>query len=60
MAKRSDLRQLIEKGERPPYPIIISNPTISEVLDNLNKADLGVFLFFAALGRKKELFKSSI
>ena len=48
--KRFDNRFVIDKGERPPYPIIQSNPTTMEVVHNLNKADLGIILFVAAIG----------
>jgi hypothetical protein len=38
------------KGERPPYPIIISNATFSDVFWNMNRADLGIFLFSIPIG----------
>ena len=34
----------MKKGERPPYPIIISNASFADVFWNMNKADLGIFL----------------
>ncbi len=48
--KRFDNRYTIAKGERPPYPIINSNPTFKEVLLNYNKADLGILFAFTVAG----------
>jgi len=48
--KKRDTRTILDKGERPPYPIILSNATMFDVIGNLNKADLGFVLFFAAIG----------
>jgi hypothetical protein len=48
--KRFDNRFLLNAGERPPYPIILDNPTVSQVLRNFNKADYSILLFFTALG----------
>lgn len=53
MIKRFDNRYVLDKGERPPYPVIISNPKISDVVGNLNRADFGIVLFFAAVGKIK-------
>ncbi|KRX10057.1 hypothetical protein PPERSA_08460 [Pseudocohnilembus persalinus] len=50
MLKRWDNRFVIDKGERPPYPVIMGNPTFTDVFCNLNKADLGIFLFFGVVG----------
>lgn len=53
------LQVLYNVGERPPYPVIISKPTVGEVylydilekvLRNLNKADFGLFATVAFLG----------
>ena len=41
---------LVKYDQRPPYPIIIDNPTSSQVFHNLNKSDLLVCTFFVALG----------
>jgi len=32
LIKRRDNRYLIEVGERPPYPIIIDNPCVKDIL----------------------------
>lgn len=48
--KRFDNRFLLDKGERPPYPVMISNPTTTDVVRNLNKADFGIFFGFAVIG----------
>ena len=53
---RENRDALIPKGERPPYPIIVSNPTLGQAIGNLNKADLGIFLALFALGIIKNLF----
>ena len=37
--------QIYRFDERPPYPVIISDPTIYQVLCNLNKSDFLVYLF---------------
>eukprot|EP01017_Pseudomicrothorax_dubius_P040870 TRINITY_DN6477_c0_g1_i1.p1 TRINITY_DN6477_c0_g1~~TRINITY_DN6477_c0_g1_i1.p1 ORF type:complete len:118 (+),score=10.35 TRINITY_DN6477_c0_g1_i1:171-524(+) len=42
--KRFDSRFTLTHGDRPPYPVIIDNPTLGEVIRNLNRADLGLFL----------------
>lgn len=47
---RENRDALIQKGERPPYPIIVSNPTLGQAIGNLNKADLGIFLALFVLG----------
>eukprot|EP01015_Nassula_variabilis_P026511 TRINITY_DN530_c0_g1_i9.p3 TRINITY_DN530_c0_g1~~TRINITY_DN530_c0_g1_i9.p3 ORF type:complete len:155 (+),score=17.60 TRINITY_DN530_c0_g1_i9:92-556(+) len=46
---RRDNRYIISAGERPPYPIIISNPTFTQVLRNMNRADLGIIIGFVLL-----------
>lgn len=50
MFKRFDNRFLLDKGERPPYPVIISNPTLTDVFSNMNKADAGIVLGFCIIG----------
>ncbi|CAD8166856.1 unnamed protein product [Paramecium octaurelia] len=44
------LQMLYNVGERPPYPVIISKPTVGDVLRNLNKADFGLFATVSFLG----------
>ena len=39
---------MIRYEERPPYPIINSIPSIRDVMNNINKAD--VMLYFSMLG----------
>jgi hypothetical protein len=34
---------ILNYDERPPYPILISNPTIKQVIANMNKSDFLVF-----------------
>lgn len=41
---------LIKPEERPPYPIIISDPLFSEVFYNLNKSDVLLGLTFVGAG----------
>ena len=48
--KRRDNRYLLERGEKPPYPIIIDDPCLKDIIVNLNKADLGIVLFFTLIG----------
>ena len=48
--KRIDGRAGLINGQRPPYPIIIDNPTCSDVFWNLNRADLGLVLAFTVIG----------
>jgi hypothetical protein len=36
--------------ERPPYPILIDNPFISQVLENMNKSDILLGLSWVGLG----------
>ena len=43
-------KPIIEKGERPPYPIVNYNPNIEEVFNNWNKADTGILLAFSLVG----------
>ena len=50
MIKRRNNRILLEAGEKPPYPIIIDNPCLKDIFVNLNKADLGIVLFFTLMG----------
>ena len=48
--KKLNNRGVIGNDQRPPYPIIIDNPTVSQVFYNLNKSDLLVCAFFVAMG----------
>ena len=43
---------IIPCDQRPPYPILISNPSLRQVLGNLNKSDLLVYtaIFFTGFG----------
>ena len=50
LLKRPDNRILLDAGERPPYPIIIPQPSIREILANLNRADLGILLIYTLIG----------
>lgn len=36
--------------ERPPYPVLISNPTLSQCLANVNKSDVLVYFSFLSAG----------
>lgn len=36
--------------ERPPYPILVDDPTVREVLNNINKSDVLVGLTFVSAG----------
>ena len=40
--------QLYRFEERPPYPVLISDPSINQVLINLNKSD--ILLYFTVMG----------
>jgi hypothetical protein len=53
--KKIGTGSLLKYDQRPPYPIIIDNPTHTEVFNNLNKSDLLVGMTFVAAG-----FTSSI
>jgi hypothetical protein len=44
--------------ERPPYPILIDDPSISQVFQNLNKSDFLVALSFVGLGFLNSIFIS--
>lgn len=37
--------QIYRNDERPPYPVLISNPTIYQVLYNMNKSDFLLYFF---------------
>jgi hypothetical protein len=37
--------QIYRSDERPPYPVLISDPTINQVLSNMNKSDFLVYSF---------------
>ena len=43
--RSKDGRTVYHIGDRPPYPVINSSPDLLDVLENLNAADFGVFLF---------------
>jgi hypothetical protein len=49
---------LLSYDQRPPYPIIIDNPTISEVFYNLNKSDMLLSCTFIACGFAASLIAS--
>ena len=55
--KIRDFKPILEKGERPPYPMIIHNPTLGEVTHNWNKADTGIFIAFAISGTHSKNLK---
>lgn len=38
-------------GERPPYPIMSSDPNFREIVNNLNRADFGLFCSTLALSK---------
>lgn len=57
--KRRDQRYTRGAGERPPYPIIIDEPSIGETLRNFNRADLGLVVIFTAIGTLSQHSKSS-
>lgn len=44
--------------ERPPYPILISNPTIKQVFANMNKSDFLIFLISQFVGFSSCMFFS--
>jgi hypothetical protein len=37
--------QLYRYEERPPYPVLISDPTVGQVLTNMNKSDFLLYFF---------------
>lgn len=39
-------------GERPPFPIIASDPTFRDIVNNLNRADFGFFCSILALSKQ--------
>lgn len=41
---------ILSMEERPPYPILIDDPTMGQVLQNLNKSDFLVTATFMGLG----------
>ena len=45
-------RAVLLPGQRPPYPIIVDNPTFDDVFKNLNRADLGLFIALTVIGTK--------
>lgn len=52
LLKKRDQRILLDQGERPPYPIINSQATFVDVLDNMNKSDAGILFAFTAVGKQ--------
>ena len=54
---RENRSVIINKGERPPFPILISSPSFGQALQNLNKADFGIVLAFFALGRGRKTWR---
>lgn len=36
--------------QRPPYPVLIGNPTFNDVLMNINKSDFVLYAFMLGLG----------
>lgn len=40
---------VINKDQRPPYPILLNDPSFGDSFDNLNKSDVMVGLFVASL-----------
>ncbi|EGR34429.1 hypothetical protein IMG5_011950 [Ichthyophthirius multifiliis] len=48
--KRKYLKFVFDVGERPPYPIINSNATFVDVVDNFNFADFGIIFTCTVLG----------
>jgi len=44
LLKGDNQGRILDRGVRPPYPIIISNPTVLDSIYNLNTADLGIVL----------------
>jgi hypothetical protein len=42
--------QILGSEERPPFPILIDDPTIGQVFQNLNKSDFLLGLSFTGLG----------
>ena len=48
--RRKDSKRIYSAGDRPPYPVIVSDPDIVDILDNLNAADFGVFAFCSLIG----------
>mmetsp|Transcript_11722 Transcript_11722/g.13514 ORF Transcript_11722/g.13514 Transcript_11722/m.13514 type:complete len:151 (+) Transcript_11722:42-494(+) len=48
--KRRDQRYGRGAGERPPYPIIVDQPTFGEAVKNFNRADWGLMFMFTAIG----------
>jgi hypothetical protein len=48
--KRYDQRFIWKQGERPPYPIIIDQPSFGQVIGNFNKADFGAVLASGFVG----------
>ncbi len=49
---------ILSMEERPPYPILIDDPTISQVFQNLNKSDFLLALSFMGLGFAMSIFST--
>lgn len=50
LLKRTDCQQLLNPGDRPPYPIIIHCPTLRQIVENMNRADIAIFVFYTMIG----------
>ena len=50
LIRRSSTKAVYEIGERPPYPIIIGDPTVHQIVANWNLADTGIVGMFATTG----------
>jgi hypothetical protein len=50
LLKRSENRILLDPGQRPPYPILITQPTVRETVANFNRADLAILLVYTLVG----------
>jgi hypothetical protein len=50
LLKHDSTKMVLSKGQRPPYPIITSNASPSDVFWNLNRADLSILAASVPLG----------
>jgi hypothetical protein len=53
LIRNRDRKTVYQLGERPPFPVVLNDPDLFDVVDNLNKADFGVFLACNVLGRMR-------
>ena len=51
LLKRNEFRIILTPGERPPYPIVIMRPSVKETFLNMNRADIGIILLYALIGK---------